>query len=85
MPIQLLHFLICIRRVFYIYNWLLSYWNQILSLIGSASSVYTVSDCRLNERGSIPCRSKGKSLCVQTALRPTQPPIQWVSAVLSRG
>jgi hypothetical protein len=51
------------------------------------SSVSIVSDYRLGEWGSIPSRSK-EFLCLASvsrpALRPTQPPIQWVTGVISR-
>jgi hypothetical protein len=40
-----------------------------------------VSDCRLDDRGSIPGRGKGffsVASVSRSALRPTQPPAQWV-------
>jgi hypothetical protein len=52
------------------------------------SSVSIVSDCRLDDRGSIPSRGKGffpLASVSRPALRPTQPPIQWVPVVLSQG
>jgi hypothetical protein len=48
------------------------------------SSVGTVSDYRLDDRGSIPGRGKGffpLTSVSRPALRPTQPPVQWVPGV----
>jgi hypothetical protein len=49
-------------------------------------SVNIMSDYMLGDRDSIPDRGKGyflQPLCPDQALRPTQPPIQWVSGVVS--
>jgi hypothetical protein len=55
---------------------------------GVAQSVDIVSDYGLGDRGSIPCRGKRILLLAsmsRSALRLTQPPVQWVSGVLSPG
>jgi hypothetical protein len=47
-----------------------------------------VSNCGLDDRGSIPDRGIGfffEPPASRPALGPTQPPIQWVSGVLSQG
>jgi hypothetical protein len=46
-----------------------------------------VADYGLDDRCSIPTEAEdfSSSLCVQIALGPTQPPVQWVSGALSPG
>jgi hypothetical protein len=59
----------------------------IVSVVGSrGSSVSIVSDYGLGDRGSIPGRGKKifpLASVSRPALRPTQPPVQWVPGVLS--
>jgi hypothetical protein len=54
------------------------------------SSVSVVSDYGLDDRAigvrsSVGAKDFSSNLCVQTVLRPTQPPVQWVPGVLSPG
>jgi hypothetical protein len=52
------------------------------------NSVSILSDYRLDDRGSVPDRSKGifpLASVSRPALRPTQPPIRWVKGFISRG
>jgi hypothetical protein len=58
----------------------------IIIIITWGSSVSIVSDCRLDDRGSIPVEAKDFSLTPvsRPALRPAQSPIQWVTGVLSQ-
>jgi hypothetical protein len=51
------------------------------------SSVSIVSDYGLDDRGSIPGRDRIFPLASvsRPALRPTEPPVQWVLGVLSPG
>jgi hypothetical protein len=62
-------------------NWLQKPYGRL------GSSDIIVSDYRLDGRGSIPGRGKDYSsiLCVQTTLRPIQPPIQWLPGGLFPG
>jgi hypothetical protein len=58
------------------------------SLYQFCVSVGIAMGCRLNGRGSIPSRVKGIFLyytASRLALGPIQPPIQWISGVLSPG
>jgi hypothetical protein len=56
-------------------------------LLGSwGISVSTVSDCRLDDRGSIAGRRQSSfpvASVSRPVLRPTKPPVQWVPRVLS--
>jgi hypothetical protein len=69
-------------------------WNRLFSWKADSwsanknSSISIVSDYRLGDQGSIPGRSKGMfplASVSRPALRPTQPPVQWVLGVLSLG
>jgi hypothetical protein len=58
--------------------------SMVKVLSGSrGSTVNILSDYGLDDRGLIPDRDRGfsYSLCVRPALRPTQPPVQWVPGV----
>jgi hypothetical protein len=60
--------------------------DGLMTIKGSwGSPVSIVSDYRLATGVRFPAEAKdfSSSLCVQTTLRPTQPPIQWVPGILS--
>jgi hypothetical protein len=62
------------------------FYSDVLRSLGSSVSI--VSDYRPGDRGSIP--NRGKRIFPLTsvsrlALRPIQPPVQWVPGVLSQG
>jgi hypothetical protein len=52
---------------------------------GRSVSIVLTTDRTTRVRSPADTKSFSSSLCVQTALRPTQPRIQWVPEVLSPG
>jgi hypothetical protein len=61
---------------------------QYFLVVSMCSSISKVSDYGLDDRGLIPGRGKGffpLASVFRPALRPAQPPVQWVPGVLSPG
>jgi hypothetical protein len=56
-------------------------WGRSVSIM----SGYEVDDRAIEVRSPAGTKEVSSSLCVQTGLEPTQPPVQWVLGVLSPG